>query len=238
MTTLQDVLPYDFRGYDDTEAYKYKDVKVVAKYDGTVTAWPGHEKHVFCWWLLENGKRVGWNENPSRGWTFPVLGVERKKKVKTRLVYRAHLAGRRLNGPYHQPEDYTYDTRNAIYALTSKLRHHNTPSTMMSDVGFRLGYDHPDALEMAAAERKFLSGDGAGHKGNKGYFGWKSAALMHSYFTEPHDWVRGFKYLEVSVFEVPECEAYEYPDGQVVFDIQKATVIKIVDNYSDLVNLK
>lgn len=81
--TLKDCLPHEFtRGeFDDTEAYKYRDVSVVAEFDGTITGWPGKHKNVYKWIELENGKLVGWNENPARGWSFPVI-----KKIKTDVL--------------------------------------------------------------------------------------------------------------------------------------------------------
>jgi DNA-directed RNA polymerase subunit RPC12/RpoP len=41
--------------------------------------WPGPQKDVHCWWELENGKAVGWNENPSKGWSFPVITLHNLK---------------------------------------------------------------------------------------------------------------------------------------------------------------
>lgn len=38
--------------------------------------WPGKHKHVSCWWELADGHGVGWNENPSRGWSFPVIRLK------------------------------------------------------------------------------------------------------------------------------------------------------------------
>jgi hypothetical protein len=43
-----------------------------------VRRWPGPQKNVFAWVELSNGKAVGWNENPSRGWTFPVVSIKEK----------------------------------------------------------------------------------------------------------------------------------------------------------------
>lgn len=73
--TLAQKLPHEFTGceYTDTEAFLYKDVEVVAEYDGRMTPWPGPHKNVMCWFRLANGKSVGFNENPSRGWSFPVI---------------------------------------------------------------------------------------------------------------------------------------------------------------------
>jgi len=41
--------------------------------------WPGPQKDVHCWWELENGKAVGWNESPSKGWSFPVITLHNLK---------------------------------------------------------------------------------------------------------------------------------------------------------------
>jgi len=77
--TLTDYMPLEF---DETHAsYKYADVKVinnhVAHMDGDAYAsWPGTHKNVFSWVELENGKAVGWNENPARGWSFPVISYK------------------------------------------------------------------------------------------------------------------------------------------------------------------
>lgn len=35
--------------------------------------WPGHQQNVHVWWELMDGSAVGWNENPTKGWSFPVL---------------------------------------------------------------------------------------------------------------------------------------------------------------------
>ena len=70
-STLQDVLPYEFREYTDTEAFKLSDVRVISMHEGFKQRWPGKHKNVHAWWTLENGRRVGWNENPAKGWSFP-----------------------------------------------------------------------------------------------------------------------------------------------------------------------
>jgi len=74
--TLKDVLPHEFlRGeYHTSRAYKLKDVEVLAEHEGYLVRWPGREKNVHFWWTLKDGRRVGWNESPARGWSFPVLG--------------------------------------------------------------------------------------------------------------------------------------------------------------------
>jgi hypothetical protein len=82
MATLRDVMPRElFDGsYDDTPSYKLADVRVIAEfrsYSGSQDpAWPGPQKNVYLWVALENGKAVGWNENPSHGWSFPVVAFK------------------------------------------------------------------------------------------------------------------------------------------------------------------
>jgi len=72
--TLADVLPVEFDSeYSDTRAAKLKLIRVISTHDGRDERWPGVHKNVFVWWTLENGKRVGWNENPAKGWSFPVI---------------------------------------------------------------------------------------------------------------------------------------------------------------------
>lgn len=78
--TLKQALPPEFsRGeYELARAQRYADVEVVREFDGTKTTerWPGKHKHVYFWVSLVNGYAVGWNENPGRGWSFPVVPYE------------------------------------------------------------------------------------------------------------------------------------------------------------------
>ena len=76
MMRLIDWAPSEFATgmWDDTAAWKFRDVEVVSEHgwgeDGK--SWPGSHKNVANWCVLANGWAVGWNENPSRGWSFPV----------------------------------------------------------------------------------------------------------------------------------------------------------------------
>lgn len=72
---LKDILPYEFMNgeYDDTKAYKLREKCVQVVFDGSIIRWPGRHKYVYSWVLLVGGTLVGWNENPSRGWSFPVM---------------------------------------------------------------------------------------------------------------------------------------------------------------------
>jgi hypothetical protein len=78
---LKDVMPHEFMGceYDDSQARRYADVEVVEQFDGRYAAWLGKEKNVFFWVKLANGKAVGFNENPARGWSFPVVRIGEPK---------------------------------------------------------------------------------------------------------------------------------------------------------------
>lgn len=81
--TLKDVLPIEFLNgeYDDTEAYSLKDIVVKNVYscnrnEFDYRPWCGPQKNVNLWVRLENGKIVGFNQNMSRGWSFPVLNSD------------------------------------------------------------------------------------------------------------------------------------------------------------------
>ena len=75
--TLADALPREFTGgeYHDSRAYALRDVEVIEKVDAYRGGrrWPGRHKNVMNWYRLANGNAVGWNENPSVGWSFPVI---------------------------------------------------------------------------------------------------------------------------------------------------------------------
>jgi hypothetical protein len=69
---LKDVLPQEFfEEFMDSKASKFLDVEVVQECSNF--KWPGPHKNVYHWWILENGKKVAWNENPARGWSFPIV---------------------------------------------------------------------------------------------------------------------------------------------------------------------
>lgn len=76
--TLKDVMPPEFLGveFDTTRAYKMRDVEVSKEH--FTGNWPGNHKNVYFWVELKNGFAVGWNENPGRGWSFPVMKLKRK----------------------------------------------------------------------------------------------------------------------------------------------------------------
>lgn len=80
---LRDVLPREFFAeFSNTRAAKLLDNEVAECHSmvepGAYQRWPGREKNVFSWWKLVDGRCVGWNENPVRGWSFPVWGRKDK----------------------------------------------------------------------------------------------------------------------------------------------------------------
>ena len=80
MPTLRETLPKEFfPEHAGTQAHKLDYLEVVAEHFGQgMEPWPGPQKHVYCWWELEQGYAVGWNENPNRGWSFPVIRIKLK----------------------------------------------------------------------------------------------------------------------------------------------------------------
>jgi hypothetical protein len=73
-TTLGDWAPREFHSeFTDTRAYKFKDIEVVEE---CLFGWPGDHVNVINWVKLANGYAVGWNENDSRGWSFPVIKLQ------------------------------------------------------------------------------------------------------------------------------------------------------------------
>ena len=64
--------------YDKTKAYQMMEILVVKHHDSMIDQdeyqfWPGKHKNIYFWVELENGYLCGWNENPARGWSFPVM---------------------------------------------------------------------------------------------------------------------------------------------------------------------
>ena len=88
---LVDVLPPEFMNgeYEDSPAMPLAFTDVVASYRDE-PRWPGNHRYVHAWFVLSNGKAVGWNENPQRGWSFPVISYAHTKQepVTAPLVLR------------------------------------------------------------------------------------------------------------------------------------------------------
>ena len=78
--TLKDWAPAEFMQgeYHDTLAYRMKDAPVLSEHESYIKRWPYRRngKYVHVWCVVEfNAKlyAVGFNENPHRGWNFPVF---------------------------------------------------------------------------------------------------------------------------------------------------------------------
>jgi hypothetical protein len=76
MKTLKDVMPREITDWEGP-ALKFIDVAVIKEHYSYTTRWPGQHKNVHFWVELENGKAVGWNENPATGWSFPVVKMNK-----------------------------------------------------------------------------------------------------------------------------------------------------------------
>lgn len=84
---LRDVLPPEVIDWGESinnkstnsKFMKYLDCKIletILEYD---SRFPFIHKHIFMWWILENNIAIGWNEDPSEGWSFPVVGLKGNK---------------------------------------------------------------------------------------------------------------------------------------------------------------
>ncbi len=79
--TLRDWVPPEFfNEHHKSPAARFLDVEIVEEISGeealSEKAWPGRHINVFQWCRLTNGYGVGFNENPSRGWSFPVVKLK------------------------------------------------------------------------------------------------------------------------------------------------------------------
>lgn len=70
--TLKDWLPMSVN-----EAQSFpnilKHLNTEIKHEYTSTRWPGPQKNVYSFVELATGHFVGFNENPGKGWSFPVV---------------------------------------------------------------------------------------------------------------------------------------------------------------------
>ena len=69
----------DFSSSEYNRIEKYLDCKIIKEYavhNKGFISWKsigGSHKFVYSWILLENGIAIGWNENPARGFSFPII---------------------------------------------------------------------------------------------------------------------------------------------------------------------
>ncbi len=91
LESLLEATPREFGAgeFNNTTAYKYRHLKVVEEHSSVgkvfserkkIKPWPGSHQNVYTWYELEDGHAVGWNENPSRGWSFPVVRLKEEEE--------------------------------------------------------------------------------------------------------------------------------------------------------------
>jgi hypothetical protein len=80
---LIDVLPAEFMNgsYEHSPAMPHVFVDVLETCHGDERPWPGKHKNVAVWYVLADGKAVGFNENKTRGWSFPVITYPRVQRT-------------------------------------------------------------------------------------------------------------------------------------------------------------
>ena len=87
--TLYEAMPFEYFYDTDSKAHKYDAVDVIWKRDSLncPIRWPGTHKYVYFWVVLKNGYAVGWNENPSKGWSYPLIKLtpEQQKEIACNL---------------------------------------------------------------------------------------------------------------------------------------------------------
>jgi hypothetical protein len=75
LARIKQTIAEKFPLYSNSPEYpallKLRDTLILAEYDARDKPWPGVKgKYVSFWWVLEGGKILGMNENPSRGLSF------------------------------------------------------------------------------------------------------------------------------------------------------------------------
>jgi hypothetical protein len=96
---LVDVLPPEFtKGqYEDSPAMPHVFIDVIAEHRDD-RPWPGNHRYVKVWFVLANGKAVGWNDNPTRGWSFPVINYPKREPATEPVALRFQST---LHGAFH-----------------------------------------------------------------------------------------------------------------------------------------
>lgn len=73
--TLKDWLPSDANlysgGKQEELLLNFLDINVTEDHKNDNCPHPFSHRHILAWCILENGIVVGWNENPSTGYSFP-----------------------------------------------------------------------------------------------------------------------------------------------------------------------
>ena len=79
---LKEWLPQEFFQYKHPEMEKFLNRPILINYnlynENAWRSWPGKHKYVQNWCIVsyeDNYYAIGFNENPSRGWGFPIKKV-------------------------------------------------------------------------------------------------------------------------------------------------------------------
>lgn len=80
---LREVLPKEALSeeFADQRFRKYLDYEVIQEIKTYNPRFPFEHKNIHVWWIIEDSLAVGWNENPSRGWSFPVERLQHRYTV-------------------------------------------------------------------------------------------------------------------------------------------------------------
>lgn len=75
--TLKEVMPEEFitEKYINTKAYKFKDINILTIFsilDENYLPWPGKNKNIHKWIILENGYAVGIYAQLNKKYSFPI----------------------------------------------------------------------------------------------------------------------------------------------------------------------
>jgi hypothetical protein len=140
---LKEALPEEFTSgeYDDSSAIKLADAEIESKHDSRERRWPGPHKNVHFWVALKNGKAVGWNENPGRGWSFPVIAYRSIDKTPSqpRDAATQHAHWSRFN------ENHGLKVFDEIYALIASGGDVSAKAKELADLACSYGYGEADS---------------------------------------------------------------------------------------------
>lgn len=74
---LRDWLPHDNNITDEDSVFKFLNWNVVEDFN-LENEHPFRHKHIYNWCIVTDGKKhyaIGWNENQSIGWSYPVKRI-------------------------------------------------------------------------------------------------------------------------------------------------------------------
>jgi len=122
---LRDVLPDEAYIQLKDKVYQHLDQIVIKEYrSGDLINEPDtpfKQKYVYHWYLLENFYAVGFNENPSTGWSFPVTKYGGRNHNYLRIIYHV----KKILQEYPDVDQWTL--RQMYYRLVAR---HIIPNTI------------------------------------------------------------------------------------------------------------